>query len=69
MGYHYLHEGVAVLAWQAPDLREALMRARIAGYGHLIIDGTVVETDRLRVPGSTEGLRPIAPYTRGRSNL
>ncbi|KEZ38578.1 DDE superfamily endonuclease, partial [Frankia sp. CeD] len=50
------HEGVAVLAWQAPDLREALMRARVAGYEHLIVDGTVIETDRLRMPGPTEGV-------------
>jgi hypothetical protein len=50
VGYRYLYEGVAVLAWQAPDLREALMRARIAGHDHLIVDGTVIETDRLRVP-------------------
>nr|WP_035958652.1 transposase family protein [Frankia casuarinae] len=56
VGYRYLHEGVAVLAWQAPDLREALMRARIAGYRHLIVDGTVIETDRLRVPGPSEGV-------------
>jgi hypothetical protein len=56
VGYRYLHEGVAVLAWQAPDLREAPMRARIAGYDHLIVDGTVIETDRLRVPGPTEGV-------------
>ncbi|ONH28042.1 transposase family protein [Pseudofrankia asymbiotica] len=56
VGYRYLHEGVAVLAWRAPDLREALMRARIAGYDHVIIDGTVIETDRLRVPGPTEGV-------------
>jgi hypothetical protein len=54
--YRYLHEGVAVLPWQAPDLRETLMRARIAGHGHLIVDGTVIETDRLRVPGPTEGV-------------
>ncbi len=56
VGYRYLHEGVAVLARQAPDLREALMRARIAGYDHVIIDGTVIETDRRRVPGPTEGV-------------
>lgn len=56
VGYRYPHEGIAVLAWQAPDLREALMRARLAGYDHVIVDGTVVETDRVRVPGPTEGV-------------
>lgn len=55
-GYRCLYEGVAVLVWQAPDLREALMRARIAGYDHVIVGGTVIETDRLRTPGPTEGV-------------
>jgi hypothetical protein len=60
LGRQILREGSVtirtVLAWQAPDLREALMRARIAGYGHLIVDGTVIETDRLRTPGPAEGV-------------
>jgi len=58
VGYRYLHEGIAVLAFQAPDLRRALSRARacLTGYGHLIVDGTLVETDRLSMPGPTTGV-------------
>ncbi len=32
VGYRCLHEGIAVLAWQAPDLRNALLAAKAAGY-------------------------------------
>jgi hypothetical protein len=56
VGYRALHEGIAVLAWQAPDLRNALLAARFAGYEHVIVDGTVIETDRLRTPGPTKGV-------------
>ena len=56
VGYRYLHEGVAVLAWQAPDLRNALVAARMAGYGHVIVDGTLIETDRVSTPGPTPGV-------------
>ncbi|OHV52672.1 transposase family protein [Pseudofrankia sp. BMG5.36] len=55
-GYRYLHEGIAVLAWQAPGLRNALTAASLAGYDHVIVDGTVIETDRVRVPGPTRGV-------------
>ncbi|WP_322754488.1 transposase family protein [Frankia sp. Cas3] len=56
VGYRCLHEGVAVLAWQAPDLRNALLAAKAAGYEHVVVDGTVVETDRVSVPGPTSGV-------------
>ncbi len=36
-GYRYLHEGGAVLAWQAPDPRNALLAAKAAGYGHVCV--------------------------------
>jgi hypothetical protein len=55
-GYRYLHEGIAVLAWQAPDLRGALLAAKAAGYRHVIVDGTVIETDRVHLPGPTRGV-------------
>jgi hypothetical protein len=45
--YRYLHEGIAVLAAQAPDLHEVLDRARRAGLGHVIIDGSLIPTDRV----------------------
>ncbi|MFF3878552.1 transposase family protein [Streptomyces sp. NPDC001978] len=49
--YRYLHEGLTVLADDAPDLSTALERAVAAGYTHLNLDGTVVRTDRVAAPG------------------
>jgi hypothetical protein len=46
----YLDEVIAVLADEAPDLREALDRASAEGLPHVILDGTVIETDRCREP-------------------
>jgi hypothetical protein len=46
-GYDYLHEGIDVLAAQAPSLRGALLAAKAAGYSHVNIDGTLIETDRV----------------------
>lgn len=45
--YRYLHEGIAVLAAQAPDLHEALDQARDAGLAHVILDGSLIPTDRV----------------------
>src|SRR6266568_8561925 len=53
--YDYLHEGIAVLAAQAPSLHGALLAAKMAGYDHVNIDGTLIETDRCRTPGPTPG--------------
>ncbi|TQJ37848.1 hypothetical protein FBY34_8015 [Streptomyces sp. SLBN-115] len=43
--YRYLHEGLTVLADQAPELSTALERAAAAGYTRLNLDGTVIRTD------------------------
>jgi hypothetical protein len=48
--YRYLDEVITVLAGQAPELRQALERAREEGFGHVILDGTVIETDRCKEP-------------------
>jgi DDE superfamily endonuclease len=45
--YRYRDEGIGVLAAQAPDLHRALERAQADGLSHLILDGKVVDTDRL----------------------
>jgi hypothetical protein len=55
-GYAYLHEGITVLAAQAPGLQSALLAAKMAGYAHVTIDGTLIETDRCRTPGPTPGV-------------
>ncbi len=54
--YDYLHEGINLLAAQAPGLESVLLAAKMAGYGHLNIDGTLIETDRCATPGPTAGV-------------
>ena len=46
--YRYLDEVTGVLAERAPDLREALERALAAGAPHVILDGTLISSDRCR---------------------
>jgi hypothetical protein len=45
--YRYHEEVLRVLSDQAPDLQEALERAKRAGVAHLILDGTIISCDRL----------------------
>jgi hypothetical protein len=52
--YQRLHQGIDVLAAQAPNLHGALLAAKAAGHSHVNIDGTLVETDRVAAPGPTE---------------
>lgn len=54
--YDYLHEGIDVLAERAPKLESVLLAAKIAGHSHINIDGTLIETDRVRTPGPTPGV-------------
>src|SRR5262249_39250880 len=44
--YRYMDEAMAVLAGRAPALRQALEKADALGLPYLILDGTVVATDR-----------------------
>lgn len=46
----YLDEVIAVLAEQAPDLRQALERAKDEGFSHVILDGKVIPADRCKEP-------------------
>jgi hypothetical protein len=55
-GYDNLHEGIAVLAAQAPGLPSALLAAKAAGYDYVLLDGTLIETDRIATPGPTLGV-------------
>jgi hypothetical protein len=48
--YRYRDEGVAVLSAQAPDLHQALEWARAGDLSHLILDGKVIDTDRVTEP-------------------
>ncbi|WSA05173.1 hypothetical protein OHA79_47160 (plasmid) [Streptomyces sp. NBC_00841] len=60
-GYRYPHEGIDILADQAPDLHKVLDRCRSEAMTHVILDGTLIESDRLasvrvlRSPGSSYG--------------
>lgn len=46
----------ALLAAQAPRLESALLAAKMAGHGHVSVDGTLIETDRVKTPGPTAGV-------------
>lgn len=45
--YRYLHEGIDVLAAQAPDLHVALADANADELTYLTLDGTLIPTDRV----------------------
>ena len=54
--YPYLDEVTAVLSARAPDLRDALERAIGEGLPHVVLDGTIIRTDRCREKtGSARG--------------
>lgn len=48
--YRYVDEVIAVLAEQAPDLRQALERAKDQGLSHVILDGKIIPADRCKEP-------------------
>lgn len=54
--YAYRDEGIAVLAARKPSLRNALLAAKAAGHTHVILDGTLIPTDRIHIPGPTKGV-------------
>jgi hypothetical protein len=45
-GYRYRDEVVTVLSAQAPNLHEALEQVAEQGWSHVVLDGTVIRTDR-----------------------
>lgn len=51
--YRYLHEGIDALADVAPDLHEVLAEQRAAQQPYLILDGTLIDTTRVRTPTET----------------
>src|SRR3954469_18042986 len=54
-GYRYLHEGIDVLAAQAPDLHQVLAAGAAAGWTHVTLDGTLIRTDRCRTVNPVTG--------------
>jgi DDE superfamily endonuclease len=54
--YAYRDEAIAVLAARKPSLHGALLAAKAAGHSHVIVDGTLIHTDRIATPGPTAGV-------------
>ena len=54
--YEYRDEAIAVLAARRPGLHGALLAAKVAGHTHVILDGTLIATDRSCRPGPTPGV-------------
>jgi hypothetical protein len=54
--YAYRDEAIGVLAARKPSLHGALLAAKAAGHTHVILDGTLIPTDRISTPGPTRGV-------------
>jgi hypothetical protein len=54
--YDYRDEAIGVLGVRKPSLRGALLAAKAAGHTHVILDGTLIPTDRISTPGPTRGV-------------
>lgn len=66
--YRYRDEAVAVLAEQAPELTEALARAKEEGWAYVILDGTVVAADRVAATTISVKGRPIDLWYSGKAH-
>ena len=65
--YRYLDEALDVLDAQAPDLHEALKRVQDQGCSHVILDGKLVDTDRLRVKTTSRKAKTIDAWYAGKT--
>ena len=54
--YDYRDEAITVLTARKPSLHGALLAAKAAGHTHVIVDGTLISTDRSSTPGPTRGV-------------
>ena len=55
-GYDYRDEAITVLTARKPSLQGALLAAKAAGHTHVILDGSLIYTDRNSTPGPTPGV-------------
>ena len=55
-GYDYRDEAITVLTARQPSLHGALLAAKAAGHPHVILDGSLISTDRNSTPGPTPGV-------------
>ena len=66
--YEYRDEAITVLAARKPSLHGALLAAKAAGHTHVLLDGTLICTDRTSTPGRPAGGSVVereAPPPRG----
>ncbi|SFT80748.1 DDE superfamily endonuclease [Geodermatophilus amargosae] len=55
-GHRFLHEGIDVLAAQAPELHQVLQAGRAADWSNVVtLDGTLIATDRCRTKNPHTG--------------
>jgi hypothetical protein len=54
--YDYRDEGIGVLAARKPSLHGALLAAKAAEHSPVLLDGTLIATDRIASPGPTRGV-------------
>jgi hypothetical protein len=66
--YRYLDEVIAVLADEAPNLRQALERASEEGLPHVILDGTIILADRCREKTASVRGEPIDRWYSGKAH-
>jgi hypothetical protein len=66
--YRYLNEAIGVLAAKAPSLREALERAVELGLPYLILDGTLVASDRCADKKTSRKGREIDKWYSGKAH-
>jgi hypothetical protein len=64
--YRYLHEAITVLAAEAPELPEVLRERLAAGDTHVILDGTVIRSDRVAVTTENEKGKTINLWYSGK---
>jgi hypothetical protein len=66
--YRYHAEGVQVLAAQPPDLTEALDRVKDEGWAYVVLDGTVVASDRDHAPTVSQKGQVIDAWYSGKAH-
>jgi hypothetical protein len=66
--YRYKDEAVQVLAAKAPTLREALDRAAVQGLPYLILDGTLISSDRCKDKKTSKKGREIDRWYSGKAH-
>jgi hypothetical protein len=64
--YRYLHEAITVLPPEAPELPEVLHERLAAGDTHVILDGTVIRSDRVAATTENEKVKTINLWYSGK---